>query len=137
MAEDAVEVSRQVEKKKSTLRGRTLINLFFEASTRTQASFELAGTRLGSGQLLQLEAQQLTTRGNPVGTNAEITGALLGDNIGQVKVALPVGATVNGRGEMCDLWGTPYFFHQLSGTRMEIRSAGPDRRLWTADDVAR
>lgn len=75
--------------------------------------------------------------GNPVGTNAEITGALLGDNIGQVKVALPVGATVNGRGEMCDLWGTPYFFHQLSGTRMEIRSAGPDRRLWTADDVAR
>jgi aspartate carbamoyltransferase catalytic subunit len=48
MAEDAVEVSRQVEKKKSTLRGRTQINLFFEASTRTQASFELAGKRLGA-----------------------------------------------------------------------------------------
>lgn len=75
--------------------------------------------------------------GNPVGTNAEITGALLGDNVGQVKVALPDGATVNGRGEMCDPWGTPYFFHQLSGTRMEIRSAGPDRQMWTADDVAR
>jgi aspartate carbamoyltransferase catalytic subunit len=30
------------------LRGRTLINLFFEASTRTQSSFELAGKRLGA-----------------------------------------------------------------------------------------
>jgi aspartate carbamoyltransferase catalytic subunit len=48
MAEEAVEVSRQVEKKRTTLRGRTLINLFFEASTRTQSSFELAGKRLGA-----------------------------------------------------------------------------------------
>lgn len=48
MAEDAIEVSRQIEKKRSTLRGRTLINLFFEASTRTQSSFELAGKRLGA-----------------------------------------------------------------------------------------
>ncbi|MGH6853113.1 MAG: aspartate carbamoyltransferase catalytic subunit [Methylocella sp.] len=48
LAEAAIEVSRQVEKKRSTLRRRTLINLFFEASTRTQASFELAGKRLGA-----------------------------------------------------------------------------------------
>jgi aspartate carbamoyltransferase catalytic subunit len=41
-------VSRQVEKKKNVLRGRTQINLFFEASTRTQSSFELAGKRLGA-----------------------------------------------------------------------------------------
>jgi aspartate carbamoyltransferase catalytic subunit len=47
-AEAAVDISRQVEKKKATLRGRTLINLFFEASTRTQSSFELAGKRLGA-----------------------------------------------------------------------------------------
>ncbi len=48
LAEEAIEISRQVEKKRSTLRGRTLINLFFEASTRTQSSFELAGKRLGA-----------------------------------------------------------------------------------------
>jgi aspartate carbamoyltransferase catalytic subunit len=47
-AEAYVELSRQVEKKTATLRGRTQINLFFEASTRTQASFELAGKRLGA-----------------------------------------------------------------------------------------
>ncbi|WP_298359109.1 aspartate carbamoyltransferase catalytic subunit [Rhodoblastus sp.] len=48
LAEKAILVSRQVEKKKDTLSGRTLINLFFEASTRTQSSFELAGKRLGA-----------------------------------------------------------------------------------------
>ncbi|MEO0328581.1 MAG: aspartate carbamoyltransferase catalytic subunit [Pseudomonadota bacterium] len=47
-ADDAVSVSRQLEKKKNVLRGRTQINLFFEASTRTQSSFELAGKRLGA-----------------------------------------------------------------------------------------
>jgi len=47
-ADAAVELSRQREKKTSSLRGLTQINLFFEASTRTQASFELAGKRLGA-----------------------------------------------------------------------------------------
>ncbi len=47
-AENAVAISRQPEKKTATLRGRTQINLFFEASTRTQSSFELAGKRLGA-----------------------------------------------------------------------------------------
>ncbi len=47
-AEEAVKVSQQTEKKKAVLKGRTQINLFFEASTRTQSSFELAGKRLGA-----------------------------------------------------------------------------------------
>ena len=48
LAEEFVDLNRQIEKKRASLRGRTLINLFFEASTRTQASFELAGKRLGA-----------------------------------------------------------------------------------------
>ena len=48
MADEAVAVSRQIDKKRDLLRGRTQINLFFEASTRTQASFEIAGKRLGA-----------------------------------------------------------------------------------------
>jgi aspartate carbamoyltransferase catalytic subunit len=47
-ADEYVALSRQVEKKAATLRGRTLINLFFEPSTRTQSSFEIAGKRLGA-----------------------------------------------------------------------------------------
>ena len=46
-AESYVEQNRQADKRKTLLRGRTIINLFFEASTRTITSFELAGKRLG------------------------------------------------------------------------------------------
>ncbi len=51
LADKAAENNRKVDKKRDLLRGRTLINLFFEASTRTQASFELAAKRLGADVL--------------------------------------------------------------------------------------
>jgi len=72
--------------------------------------------------------------GNPVGENAEITAALRGRNKLGFAFILADNPAINSSGELCDRWGTPYFFHQLSGERMEIRSAGADRRLWTADD---
>ena len=48
LADTYVEQNRRIDKKGAVLRGRTQINLFFEASTRTQSSFELAGKRLGA-----------------------------------------------------------------------------------------
>ena len=48
LADAYVELNRQVDKKQSHLRGRTQINVFFESSTRTRTSFELAGKRLGA-----------------------------------------------------------------------------------------
>ena len=48
LADGFVALNRQKSKKLDLLKGRTLINLFFEASTRTQSSFELAGKRLGA-----------------------------------------------------------------------------------------
>ncbi|WP_455479898.1 aspartate carbamoyltransferase catalytic subunit [Bartonella sp. B23] len=47
-ADANVNLSKKIYKTKSTLYGCTQINLFFEASTRTQSSFELAGKRLGA-----------------------------------------------------------------------------------------
>jgi aspartate carbamoyltransferase catalytic subunit len=48
VADGYVELNRQADKKRATLRGRTLINCFFENSTRTRTSFEVAGKRLGA-----------------------------------------------------------------------------------------
>lgn len=48
LADLFVDLNRQKTKKTDLLKGRTLVNLFFEASTRTQSSFELAGKRLGA-----------------------------------------------------------------------------------------
>src|SRR6516164_8885323 len=48
LADGFVSLNRQTSKKLDVLRGRTLMNLFFENSTRTQSSFEIAGKRLGA-----------------------------------------------------------------------------------------
>lgn len=71
---------------------------------------------------------------NPVGENREITAALTGRNRLGFAFIPPGHPAINSRGELCDRWGTPFFFHQLSGIHMEIRSAGPDRQSWNADD---
>ena len=47
-AKQFIKLNRSKNKKLDTLRGKTQINLFFEPSTRTQSSFELAGKRLGA-----------------------------------------------------------------------------------------
>ena len=72
---------------------------------------------------------------NPVGTNAEIMRALMSGNPHQATLGPPEGESLNDKGELVDPWGTPYFFHQLSRDRMEVRSAGPDKVMGTADDV--
>jgi hypothetical protein len=73
--------------------------------------------------------------GNPVGENSEITAALTGANPANFVFISPRHRAINARGELCDRWGTPFRFHQISGTQMEIRSAGPDRKFATADDA--
>jgi len=74
--------------------------------------------------------------GNPFGNNREITAKLNGGNPRQIVfLKEDDGMRINQRGELIDNWGTPFFFHQISGTDMEIRSAGPDRKMWTADDL--
>lgn len=73
--------------------------------------------------------------GNPVGTNAEITAALTGANPLRLALLPRDHPAINQRGELCDRWGTPFFFHQLSGAQMEIRSAGPDGKFHTPDDT--
>ncbi len=81
LAEEAIEVSRQVEKKRSTLRGRTLINLFFEASTRTQSSFELAGKRLGADVMNMSVATSSVKKGETLLDTAMTLNAMRPDII--------------------------------------------------------
>ncbi len=73
--------------------------------------------------------------GNPTGSNAEIVKTLNGGNPQGVRYLPEQLLRLNDQGELVDNWGTPYFFHQLSAQETEIRSAGPDKTLWTQDDL--
>jgi aspartate carbamoyltransferase catalytic subunit len=63
LAEHYVEVNRRTVKKLDVLAGLTQINMFFEASTRTQASFELAGKRLGADVMNMAVSQSSVKKG--------------------------------------------------------------------------
>jgi aspartate carbamoyltransferase catalytic subunit len=81
LAEEAVAVSRRVDKKRSVLSGRTQINLFFEASTRTQASFELAGKRLGADVMNMSVASSSVSKGETLIDTAVTLNAMRPDVI--------------------------------------------------------
>src|SRR5215210_9402787 len=65
-AEEHIALNRRVEKKSAVLRGRTQINLFFEPSTRTQSSFELAGKRLGADVMNMAVRSSALSKGETV-----------------------------------------------------------------------
>ena len=73
---------------------------------------------------------------NPVGVeNFEFTGSLTGNNPQKVNFIDPNSASLSSNNELVDRWGSPFIFHPLSATNMEIRSLGPDKTLWTEDDL--
>jgi len=78
-ADAAVALSRQPDKKTSALRGRTQINLFYEASTRTQASFELAGKRLGADVMNMSVASSSVKKGETLIDTAMTLNAMRPD----------------------------------------------------------
>ncbi|WP_181701804.1 aspartate carbamoyltransferase catalytic subunit [Chthonobacter albigriseus] len=80
-AEANVAVSRQANKKRDGLRGRTQINLFFEASTRTQSSFELAGKRLGADVMNMSVASSSVKKGETLIDTAVTLNAMNPDVI--------------------------------------------------------
>ncbi len=81
LADKAADQNRQIEKKRNILAGRTVINLFFEASTRTQASFELAGKRLGADVMNMLVASSSVQKGETLIDTAVTLNAMRPDII--------------------------------------------------------
>ena len=122
--ESAVPAPRNTPPERSTLAD----------ALNTPASNIHADLRVVSNLLETFRSNFLQT-GNPVGNNADITVVLTGRNRLRLSLVPPDHPAINQNGELCDRWGTPFFFHAESATRMEIRSAGPDRKMWNDDDV--
>lgn len=80
-ADSYVSFNRQANKKGHALRGRTQINLFFESSTRTQSSFELAGKRLGADVMNMNVAASAMSKGETLIDTAVTLNAMNPDLI--------------------------------------------------------
>ena len=90
-------------------------------------------SRLMENSLLLLKS----AANRPLSANEDWADLFRGKN-GAREEFLPVRhIALNPQGQLVDRWATPLFFHALGGGRYEIRSAGPDKKLWTRDDLER
>ncbi len=76
-----IEKNREPDKKHAILKGRTIINLFFENSTRTRTSFELAGKRLGADVINMSVANSSAKKGETLIDTAMTLNAMHPDCI--------------------------------------------------------
>jgi hypothetical protein len=73
----------------------------------------------------------------PLSANEDWADLLRGRNGTQERFLPDEHVALNARGQLIDRWQTPLFFHALGGGRYDLRSAGPDQKLWTNDDLHR
>lgn len=81
IADANADANARRDKKREVLAGRTLINLFFESSTRTQSSFELAGKRLGADVMNMNVSTSSVTKGETLIDTAVTLNAMRPDII--------------------------------------------------------
>jgi hypothetical protein len=67
--------------------------------------------------------------------NAQWMNALRGANAERLAILPSDHPRLSADGSLRDAWGEPFFIHQISSSKIQIRSAGPDRVLFSADDL--
>jgi hypothetical protein len=133
-----IQSEEPIQEKKGSSSSRPIKKITLITRPETTDKLMAKGGNAGSdietiSSLLRLYQQAF--QGNPTGENEEITAALTGRNSKGIAVVPRTHRAINSHGELIDRWNTPYFFHALSGRHMEIRSAGPDRKFYTDDDI--
>lgn len=90
-------------------------------------------SRLMENSLLLLKA----AANRPLSANEDWADLFRGKNGAREEFLPAQHVALNEKGQLIDRWQTPLFFHALGGGRYEIRSAGPDGKLWSDDDLQR
>lgn len=137
MSEAAVKARQEAaalraQNKEEPLPGAEILAHYGDAATRPEDDLHAMAHAFSNLMLL--------AKGNApfrMGANEEFAAALLGKNAAGTVFLVPPHACLNASGQIVDRWGTPLFFHVRDAARIDIRSAGPDHMLWTADDLHR
>jgi hypothetical protein len=114
------------------LLGETILRDYANTNLPPQNDLTLLARLMENSLLL------LKSAGNrPLSANEDWASLLRGENSARERFLPDKHVALNMEGQLIDRWGSPLFFHALGGGRYEIRSAGPDRKLWTEDDLHR
>jgi len=84
---------------------------------------------------LRSEIRNMDTRF--ISTNEDIAEVLLGKNRFNLKFIAEDSKALNEKKQIIDRWGSPVLFHVETAKEIAIRSAGPDKEMFTADDLHR
>ena len=117
---------------KSTYLGENIIAGYADTNLPPQNDLTLM-SRLMDNSLLLLKS----AANQPLSANEDWAALLRGQNAAHERFLPDSSVAFNAQGQVIDRWGTPLFFHALGGGRYELRSAGPDAKLWTDDDIHR
>ncbi len=112
--------------------GETILRDYAIASRSPRDDLDLMAQLMDNFLLLVKSAVN-----RPLSANEDWAAALCGRNPAHERFLPDQHAALNAKGQLVDRWGSPLFFHALGRGQFEIRSAGPDRKLWTADDIHR
>lgn len=87
------------------------------------------------GLIRQYHEAMQRREGPPIGNDADLARVLKGKNPLRLVVVPAMHPVFSPDGRMRDRWGTPYHLHGKGRGAYEVRSSGPDKRLFTPDDV--
>jgi len=114
------------------LLGETILRDYANTNLPPQNDLTLMSHLVDNSLLLLKSAAN-----RPLSANEDWADFLRGKNSAHEGFLPEQHIALNTNGQLVDRWGTPLFFHAVGNGRFEIRSAGPDRKLWTDDDIHR
>ena len=115
---------------KAPLVGESILSHYADPTRTPQEDLVWMSRALGNFALLVKGDNPI-----PLGANEDIANALRGRNYAHLRFLPDQHPAFNDRGQIIDRWGTPLYFHANARDRLDIRSAGPDKVMWTADDI--
>ena len=118
--------------KTAPLLGETILRDYANTNLPPQNDLALISRLMDNFTLLVKSAAD-----RPLSANEDWAAAFRGLNPARERFLPDQHIALNAQGQLVDRWKTPLFFHALGGRRFELRSAGPDKKLWTDDDIHR
>lgn len=131
---DMAKVIEKAAKKrgKSMLPGEELLKAYASTTTRPEDDLHSMAHVFSNLQLLVKGDSPFR-----MGANEEFAAALMGKNSAREVFLKAPHPCLSAKSQIVDRWGSPLFFHVRDPSRIDIRSAGPDREMWTEDDLHR